>query len=89
MRLAFLHRSFVEYLAGLALARRLERDWDRWVDFVDRKAWHPAWQEALVFTGWALKEEVLKRLVGLLADGRDDHIRHRLWLALRILAERV
>jgi hypothetical protein len=56
---------------------------------VDRKAWHPAWREALVFTGWALKEEVLKRLVGLLADpGRDDHFRHRLGLALRILAER-
>lgn len=90
MRLAFLHRSFVEYLAGLALARRLERDWDRWVDFVDRKAWHPAWREALVFTGWALKEEVLKGLVGLLADSeRDDHFRHRLWLALRMLAERV
>jgi hypothetical protein len=79
----------VEYLAGLALARRLERDWDGWVDFVDRKAWHPAWREALVFMGWALKEEVLKRLVGLLADPkRDDHFRHRLGLALRILAER-
>jgi hypothetical protein len=89
MRLAFLHRSFVEYLAGLALARRLERDWDKWAEFVDRKAWHPAWREALVFTGWALKEEVLKRLVGLLADPkRDDHFRHRLGLALRILAER-
>jgi hypothetical protein len=89
MRLAFLHRSFVEYLAGLALARRLERDWDKWADFVDRKAWHPAWREALVFTGWALKEEVLKRLVDLLADSkRDDHFRHRLGLALRILAER-
>jgi predicted NACHT family NTPase len=90
MRVAFLHRSFVEYLAGLALARRLERDWDGWAEFVDRKAWHPAWREALVFTGWALKEEVLKRLVGLLADPkRDDHFRHRLGLALRILAERV
>lgn len=88
--LAFLHRSFVEYLAGLALARRLERDWDKWEDFVDRKAWHPAWREALVFMGWALvKEGVLEQLMGLLADPkRDDHFRHRLGLALRILAER-
>ena len=91
MRMAFLHRSFLEYLAGLTLARRLESDWAQWASFVDRKAWHPAWREALVFMGWALsKEGTLQKLVSLLADPkRNDCFRHRLALALRILAERV
>jgi HEAT repeat protein len=86
IRLAFLHRSFLEYLAGRALARRLEEDWERWEGVVDRKAWHLAWQETLVFTGQALDEQGLKRLVGVLTE-RDDYFRHRLALALRVLAE--
>jgi hypothetical protein len=86
-RFSFLHRQFLEYLAGCALAQRAEKDWDRWRDLVDRKAWHPAWWEALVFMGWAMENP--EPLLELLADrNRDDYFRHRLVLALRVLAER-
>jgi hypothetical protein len=87
VRLAFLHRSFVEYLAGCALAEKAEREWARWKKVLDSKAWHPAWWEALVFMGWAMRNP--GPLLELLADRkRDDYFRHRLVLALRVLAER-
>jgi hypothetical protein len=87
-RLAFLHRSFVEYLAGCALGRKAEREWSRWEALLDRKAWHPAWWETLVFAGWAMQDP--EPLLELLADReRDDYFRHRLVLALRVLAERM
>lgn len=87
-RLSFLHRSFVEYLAGWALARKAEAAWDRWKPLVDRWAWDPAWWETIVFMGWAMRNP--EPLLELLADrDRDDYFRHRLMLALRVLLERV
>jgi hypothetical protein len=86
-RYAFLHRTFLEYLAGRALAERATDQWDKWEEKVDRWAWHPAWWETLVFAGWKMEDP--EPLVKLLADrARDDFFRHRLILALRVLAER-
>lgn len=89
LRLTFLHRSFMEHLAGQALARRVKDDWKGWKDWVDRKAWHPSWWVVMVFMGWTLPEKWLKNVIGLLADHRkDDYFRHRLFLALWIQKER-
>ena len=72
------HRSFVEYLAGSALARQLEQP-NTWnagrpqeppVDpaavwrLLDRKAWDPAWQEIIRFLAGALADpsDLLRQL---------------------------
>ncbi len=86
---SFLHRTFLEYLAGLGLARRVEQEgWDAFQSLIDRKAWDPAWREVLVFMGYAMEDP--EPLLMLLADeNRDDYFRHRLSLALRVLNERI
>jgi len=98
----FPHRSIWEYLAGRALAERLgtRRTSDPSWTLVDRKAWDPAWHEAIAFAVGRLsaleaardpacRAGTLRRLVvDVLADeGRDDFFRHRLALAAGCLDE--
>jgi HEAT repeat protein len=84
---SFLHRSFLEYLTARALASRVaEEGWTSIADLVDRKAWHPAWQEVVLFLAGELEDPA--PLLELLADeSRDDYFRHRLALAARCLGE--
>jgi HEAT repeat protein len=86
-RFSFLHRSFLEYLAARALAGRVaEEGWEAIVDLVDRKAWHPAWQEVILFLAGELEDPA--PLLELVSDEtKDDYFRYRLALAARCLAE--
>jgi HEAT repeat protein len=83
---SFLHRSFLEYLTGRALAGRVaEEGWAAIADLVDRKAWHPAWQEVIIFLAGELEDPT--SLLELLADEeKDDFFRHRLALATDCVA---
>ena len=85
--LLFLHRTFHEFLAARALARRVKSE--RWLAIaaqVDRKAWRPAWQEVIVLLAGQLADPL--PLLRLLADKRrDDLFRHRLALAALCLTE--
>jgi len=54
--------------------------------FLDKKSWHPAWQETLVFLAGLMDDPV--PLLALLADpSKDDMTRQRLCLAGRCLPE--
>ncbi len=85
--LLFLHRTFHEYLASLALAWRVRAEgWAAIADLLDHKAWRPAWREVVVLLAGQLADP--KPLLALLADQRrDDLFRHRLALALLCLSE--
>ena len=85
--LLFLHRTFHEFLAARALARRVKSEgWLAIAAQVDRKAWRPAWQEVLVLLSGQLADPL--PLLRLLADKRrDDLFRHRLALAALCLTE--
>jgi hypothetical protein len=85
--LLLLHRTFHEYLAALALARRVRLEgWPSVAGLLDRKAWRPAWQEVIVLLAGQLADP--EPLLRLLADRRrDDLHRHRLALAAHCLAE--
>ena len=85
--LLFLHRTFHEYLAARALARRAKSEgWRAIAALVDRKAWRPAWQEVIVLLAGQLADPL--PLLRLLADERrDDLFRHRLALAALCLTE--
>jgi HEAT repeat protein len=79
----FLHRTFHEYLAALGLARR---GWPAIERQIDRKAWLPAWQEAIVMVARLLDDPA--PLLRMLADEQhDDLFRHRLILSVRALSE--
>jgi hypothetical protein len=87
------HRSLLEFLTGSALAYFTNGSWewpkeiapDVW-KFVDKKAWHPDWQEPIVFFSGRLTDAA--PLLALLGDSaRDDQFRHRLALTGRCLAE--
>jgi hypothetical protein len=96
----FLHLTFQEYLAARHLAQRInDSGWDRADipsdaqgkslsarEFVDRKAWLPAWQEVVVLLAGNLDDPV--PLLEMLADdGKDDIFCHRLALAALCLPE--
>ena len=85
--LLFLHRTFHEFLAARALARRVKSEgWLVIAAQVDRKAWRPAWEEVLVLLSGQLADPL--PLLRLLADERrDDLFRHRLALAALCLTE--
>ena len=85
--LLFLHRTFHEFLAARALARRVKSEgWLVIADQMDRKAWRPAWQEVVVLLAGQLADPL--PLLRLLADKRrDDLFRHRLALAALCLTE--
>jgi hypothetical protein len=85
--LLFLHRTFHEYMVARHLARREHgQGWQAIAPFVDKKAWHPAWQEALILLAGQLPNPA--PLLELLADrSKDDIFRHRLTLAALCLPE--
>jgi hypothetical protein len=84
---SFLHRSFLEYLAGRALARRANGEgWQSIADLVDKKAWHPAWHEVILFLAGQLHDPA--PLLDTLADeAKDDFFRHRLALVAELISE--
>jgi HEAT repeat protein len=85
--LLFLHRTFHEYLAACALARRANSEgWSAIAPLVDKKAWLPVWQEVIILLAGKLEDPV--PLLELLADEeKDDYFRHRLALAALCLPE--
>lgn len=93
--LLFLHRTFHEYLTACHLACKLEPSEQEkgqeniskhcW-KLVDKKAWHPAWQEVIILLAGKLNNPV--PLLKLLASRRkDDYFRHRLALAFLCVPE--
>jgi hypothetical protein len=87
---SFAHRSLLEYL----VARNLNEEvndvkaggWMKTEPFIDKKSWHPAWQEVVVFLSGLLEDPV--PLLALLANKEtDDFTRQRLCLAGRCLPE--
>jgi hypothetical protein len=86
---SFLHRTFLEYLTACALAlekQAKQKGWSAMAEFVDKKAWLPAWQEVVILLAGQLEDPI--PLLELLSDpGRDDLFRHRLCLAARCLPE--
>jgi hypothetical protein len=84
---SFLHRSFLEYLTAVSLARRAERDgWPSIAGLIDRKAWSAHWYEVVVLLAGRLSDP--SPLLELLGDAtKDDVFRHRLALAAQGLAE--
>jgi HEAT repeat protein len=84
---SFAHRSLLEYLVARNLNAEIEAGgWQRVAGFVDRKCWHPAWQESVTLLAGMMKDPA--PLLRLLADStKDDALRHRLCLAGRCLPE--
>jgi hypothetical protein len=91
---SFCHRSFLEFLTARGLARRHNRaGWQTIAGLVDRKSWHPAWQETLLLLVGQLADP--KPLLEMLRDpaptssnpAGDDVFRHRLALAALALTE--
>jgi HEAT repeat protein len=82
----FLHLTFQEYLEASALARR---GWAGIAGMVDRKAWHPAWNEVVIMLAGRLERpEEVRALLERLADPRTDDIhQHRAILAAQCLDE--
>ncbi len=86
---AFVHPSILEFLAGGALAHRVNMNWNEWKRVIDHTSWDPAWWEVLQFMAWALKDEPYIKTIQLLSDPKkDDFFRHRTILALRLMNER-
>lgn len=101
----FLHLTFHEYLTARALATRLNvQRWEKAritingrqvsvAEFLDRKAWDPAWQEVLILLVGQLDapEPLLKMLSTAEPTPTnppgDDMFRHRLALAAQCMAE--
>jgi len=83
----FLHLTLQEFLAACALAQRANTEgWQAIADFVDKKAWLPAYQEVIILLAGLLHDPT--PLLELLADEKkDDHFRHRLALAALCLPE--
>jgi hypothetical protein len=96
----FLHLTFQEFLTARYLAARINpAGWEKAAlpaegqekglpvkEFLDRKAWLPAWQEVIVLLAGNLNDAA--PLLEMLADeGKDDLLRHRLALAALCLPE--
>ncbi len=101
------HRSFLEYLTACWLTERINspegKQWKSRIqvasrrgtvlEFVDRKAWHPDWEQVITFLAGRLADPA--PLLRILGDPKptptntngDDHFRHRLGLAALCLAE--
>jgi HEAT repeat protein len=85
-QLSFLHRSFLEFLAARALARRAnDEGWGAIADLVDNKAWHPAWREVILFLAGQLDDAA--QLLDFLLDQRCDAFHRMLLLAGACSAE--
>ena len=84
---SFAHRSLLEYLVARNLNGEINaKGWKCLKGFVDKKSWHPAWQETVVFLAGLMDNPV--PLLALLADAaKDDMTRQRLCLAGRCLSE--
>lgn len=84
---SFLHRTFLEYLTACSLARQANSEgWERIKAFIDKKTWHPAWQEVIVLLAGQLDDPI--PLLEVLADKKkDDLFRHRLTLAALCMPE--
>ncbi|MCX6876566.1 MAG: HEAT repeat domain-containing protein [Verrucomicrobia bacterium] len=84
---SFAHRSLLEYLVARNLSEEAKtKGWSSIAAFVDKKSWHPAWQEAVVFLAGLLADP--QPLLTLLSDStKDDQTRQRLCLTGRCLPE--
>jgi HEAT repeat protein len=90
-QLSFLHRSFVEYLVARALVRRAsDEGWGAIAGLVDKKAWHPAWYEVILFLAGQLDDAA--PLLDQLVDAPNDAFHVMLLLAghcVREVSDRV
>lgn len=101
--LRFLHLTFQEFFAASFLARAVEQQgWDnaevrvRGIArpvmvrvIIDKKGWHPRWQEVIALTAGQLDpaEAPVEPLLETLTACQDSIHHHRLCLAVRCLAE--
>lgn len=87
--LNFTHKTFGEYLAARALAKRAsDLGWLTIQKNVDAYASLPEWRETLIFLAGLLHDPV--PMLTLLSDAaKDDEFRHRLALAAECLPELV
>ncbi|MCX6876567.1 MAG: HEAT repeat domain-containing protein [Verrucomicrobia bacterium] len=86
---SFAHRSLLEYLVARNLSEEAKtKGWSSIEAFADRKSWHPAWREPILFLAGLLAPDDALALLALLADkSTDDVTRQRLCLAGNCLPE--
>ena len=86
-QVAFIHRSFQDFLAAGHLATRVQAEgWPSMATMIDEHAFRPEWHAIIVFLAGQLADST--PLIELLADGsRDDLLHYRLVLAVECLGE--